>query len=79
MIIGSFAYKSAKKRKLNLAESSTTRMIFELIAVSLIILSVLLSDRVLLIEDPFPNLIIPIWAIIAYIVANLKKNEVRRD
>ena len=73
MVLGSLAYKSAKKRKLGITQPSKVKFIFELIAIALIVVLVLLTNRELLVEDPFVSLIIPIWAVIAYLVISFKK------
>ena len=74
IIVGALAYRSAKKRKLGEVKTSITRQILEIIALILIAAAVLLqNDAAKQIEtDPVPNLIIPLWAIIAYVVLIFK-------
>ncbi len=69
MVLGSIAYMSAKKRKLGLAKETTLRKTLELIAVIIIIIMTVLTKRADLVNDPFPNVVIPAWAVIAYFIA----------
>ena len=73
MILGSLAYGFAKKRKLKVSKPSKIRFAFELIAIAFIIVSVLFTNGELLYRNPVVNLIIPIWAVIAYLVVSFKK------
>lgn len=70
MILGSLAYKSAKKRMLGLSAPSSAKQTLEILAIVAILLIVLLQNniKVLMINDPVPNLIIPVYALVAYIV-----------
>lgn len=70
MILGAIAYRSAKKRKLGQAKSTLTRYCLEIGSLILICVAILASnDLMYLIEtDPVPNLVIPVWAILAYLV-----------
>lgn len=74
MIIGAFAYKSAKRRALGEVVSSNLRKATELVALVVIILLIGLQNNLvdLLSTDPVPNLIIPAWALIAYALAYFK-------
>lgn len=69
MVFGSLAYKSAKKRKLGTVGSSSTRRILEVVALILVFLAVALQNdlRTRIVNDPFSNIIIPAWAITAYL------------
>ena len=73
MILGSLAYKSVKKRRLGIVKSSTIRTVLEIFAIAIIIVLTLFTKPSMLYDDPFPNLIIPILAVIAYIIAFVKK------
>jgi len=75
MMIGAFAYRSAKKRALGEEKNTNIRKAIELTGVVIIILLIVLQKNLLILvaEDPVPNLIIPLWVIIAYFVAFLKK------
>jgi hypothetical protein len=80
MILGALAYRSAKKRKFGEAKSTVMRLCFEiglLVPIGLVI--GLQSNLTHLIEnDPVPNLIIPIWAIVAYLTVALIPASVMR-
>src|SRR5262245_21613269 len=73
MILGALAYRSAKKRKLGEAKSTLTRQAIEAALLLLICLLILAQNNLkhLIITDPVPNLIIPLWAILAYLVIAL--------
>ncbi|MBL4783639.1 MAG: hypothetical protein JKX92_15510 [Porticoccaceae bacterium] len=70
IILGALAYRSAKKRFLGEVKSTVIRKTIEVIAIVIAMASVLLQNNLLkAIElDPVPNLIIPLWVLIAYIV-----------
>jgi len=74
LILGALAYRSAKKRSLKIVSSSNIRIALEWTAILIIILLVvMLKDLLELIAtDPFPIVIIPVWAVTAYIIAFLK-------
>jgi hypothetical protein len=75
VIIGAFACISANQRK---NKPSTFKFIVELVLIALIVFSVIFSNRRFLVEDPVPNLIIPVWAVIAYVV-KLSKKKLNQD
>ena len=70
IILGALAYRSAKKRKLGEVRNTALRKGLELLALTLIAAAILLQNDLknLITTDPVPNLIIPLLAIIAYIV-----------
>jgi len=71
MILGALAYRSAKKRKLGEVKSTLTRQLVE-VALLLGICVVVLGQnnlKTLIATDPVPNFVIPLWAIIAYLIA----------
>ena len=70
MILGALAYKSAKKRQLGLTAPSLAKTVLELIALLAIFFIVFLRNdiRTLIVNDPFPNLTVPVWALTAYVV-----------
>ena len=70
-VIGSLIYRSAKKAKLQLATASVTRDVGEAIGVALILGIVGLQRDLLTLMyyDPVPNLILPVWALLAYGIA----------
>lgn len=67
--LGALAYRSAKKRKLGTVRSSLSRPAIELVAILTALAVVLLqNDLAFLIQsDPVPNLIIPVWVLVAYV------------
>ena len=75
IIVGTLAYRSAKKRNLGEAKNSILRKGLEGIAIVAILAAVLLQNDLKrqIATDPVPNLIIPLWAIIAYAVVVLRK------
>ncbi|MDR4505462.1 MAG: hypothetical protein MRK01_11840 [Candidatus Scalindua sp.] len=75
MILGSLAYRSLKKRRLGLVESTNLRQIIEIIALVLIVALVVLQKdfKIQLAYHPVPNIIIPLWSFIAYSIIFFKK------
>lgn len=71
MILGALAYRSAKKRKLGEVKSTATRLILEITMLLLIVLIIALQNDLaqLIVTDPIPNALIPLWAILAYLIA----------
>jgi hypothetical protein len=74
IIIGTLAYRSAKKRIAS-GTKSNTKFAFEIIAMLVIVLAIGLQSNLgkVLVEDPFPNLIIPLIMIGSYIYILRKK------
>lgn len=70
MILGALAYRSAKKRKLGEAKSTLARKFLEVASLLLICIVILAQNnlRDLIATDPVPNAVIPIWAIVAYLI-----------
>jgi multisubunit Na+/H+ antiporter MnhB subunit len=70
MILGALAYRSAKKRKLGEVKSTALRRLGEvglLVLLSIVILAQ--NDlKTLIATDPVPNFVVPVWAIIAYLI-----------
>ncbi len=77
IVLGALAYRSAKKRKLADVSNSALRLTIEIVGVVLSILIVFLQKDLkhLITSDPVPNLLIPLWVLIAYLVVSLKKNK----
>ena len=78
ILIGALAYRSAKKRNLGEAKNYLLRKILEAIALIAIIAAVLLQKDLArqIATDPVPNLIIPLWIIIAYLIVVFRKPKV---
>jgi hypothetical protein len=74
MVFGALAYKSAKKRWLGEAESTMTRQLLEIALLVVVCVAVLAQPNLkhLMVTDPIPNVVIPTWAIVAYLVIALK-------
>ncbi|MEX2514664.1 MAG: hypothetical protein WD335_00850 [Candidatus Paceibacterota bacterium] len=70
IVLGAIAYKSLKKRKLGIVQDSKIRPILEVVAIFAIVVLVLMQNnlRMHLINDPFPNLVIPLWVIVSYLI-----------
>lgn len=70
-VLGSLVYRSAKRTKLGLVRSKISRQLTEALGIAMIIGIVGLQwDLLRLIaEDPVPNLIMPVWALVAYGIA----------
>jgi hypothetical protein len=75
LVIGAFAYRSAKKRYLGEVANSLFRKFLEAIAIIAIVAAILLQKnlKVLIATDPVPNLIIPLCVLIAYAIIALRK------
>ena len=74
MVFGALAYKSAKKRWLGEAKSTMTRQLLEIALLVVVCVAVLAQPNLkhLMVTDPIPNVVIPTWAIVAYLVIALK-------
>ena len=70
MIFGALVYRSAKKRRMGEAKSTFTRQFLEIAFLVIILLVILMQNNLkyLIATDPIPNAVIPIWAIVAYLV-----------
>ena len=68
IILGAFAYRSAKKRKLGSARNTRLRKVLEALALVFVVAAILLQNdlQTRIVADPFPNIIIPLWVLIAY-------------
>jgi hypothetical protein len=77
IILGALAYRSAKKRKLGEVHNTAMRKGLEISALIIIAAAILLQNdlKTLIATDPVPNLVIPLWAIIAYVVIASKAKQ----
>ena len=68
VLLGSFAYRSAKKRKLREVENSVLRISYEWASIVCIIVIILLQKNVkqLIVTEPVSYLFIPLLVIIVY-------------
>ena len=75
MVIGAWAYKSAKYRMNGLIKDGIVRKSLEIFSIIIIFIIIYsqnnILDRIRL--HPVPNLIAPIWAFIAYFFISTKK------
>ncbi len=81
IILGALAYRSAKKQKLGEVKTTLLRKWLEASALVTIAAAVLLQNDLKnhIANDPVPNVIIPLWAIIAYIVIVLKTKKATEE
>ena len=81
IVVGAIAYRSAKKRNLGEVKNSLQRKCLELAVIAAILAAVLLQKDLanLITTYPVPNLIIPFWAIIAYLIIAFKKPKVAQE
>ena len=81
IILGALAYRSAKKRWLGEAKQSLLRKSLEATAMVGLVAVVLLQNNLaaLVVSDPVPNLIIPLWAVIAYSIIAFKKQRTTKE
>ena len=79
IILGALAYRSAKKRILGEVKDGLLRKGLEVAAILIIVAAVLLQSDLTnrMMTDPVPNLIIPLWAIVAYIIIVLKSKKIQ--
>lgn len=77
MVLGGAAYRSLKKRRLGLKPDNIWRHLLEgSLLLALILIVILQKNLLYLIEnDPAPNFVTPLWALIAYAVIVLKKRQ----
>ena len=81
IILGALAYRSAKKRNLGEVKSTLLRKGFEASALVIIAAAVLLQNDLknLIVTDPVSTVIIPLWAIVAYIVILSKTKKATEE
>lgn len=79
VILGALAYKSAKKRRLRMVEDAPLRKGLEGVVMILILVGTFLTSREVLVEDPFPYLVLPLWALVAYGIAMGNKPESKAE
>jgi hypothetical protein len=74
MVLGAFAYRSAKRRALSEATASMGRQIVETVLILLIVASVVFRNdlRAAIVIHPVPTLLIPVWCVVAYVIAAVR-------
>ncbi len=77
LIVGSLAYRSAKKRKMQEVENTIFRRLIEGSSIiGLIALICLQNDLMFLVEeDPVPNFFIPVYVLSAYLIVIARKQN----
>jgi hypothetical protein len=76
LLIGAAIYQSAKKRKLGLVVSNKKSLLFEIFGLSMLFVLLLSTNKVYLVEDPVPHLLIPVAAVISYCFIICRKNKI---
>jgi CheY-like chemotaxis protein len=73
LILGAFAYRSAKERRLGEVASTPLRRVGEGIAILLLLLTVLLQKDLKnqIATEPLATVLIPVWALVAYLLVAL--------
>ena len=74
-IIGALAYRSAKKSKYWEVKPTTLTKVMEGLAIVLILLHFVFIKRIYFQNEPLDSLVIPLWALVAYLIINLKKEK----
>jgi len=69
IIVGTLAYRSAKRRKRGLRVSTWYRILLEFLAIGFILRGFWTTTD-LIETHPVPHFIVPIWILVAYLVAN---------
>ena len=71
MVLGALAYRSAKKRRLGEVKSTRMRISFEVILLAAICAMILGQNNVAqrMVTDAITNVLLPAWAIVAYLAA----------
>ena len=75
IIIGALAYRSAKRRKLGEVKPTIFRKVMEGLAVFIILLQFAFITKSSLQNEPLNSFVIPLWALVAYLIINLKKHK----
>lgn len=81
MILGAFAYRSAKKRKLGEVQPNIKRRVVEYGLLLLIVLIIVSQNNFMhrFVTDPVPNLLIPAWAVLAYLIVIAIPNKLSQS
>ena len=80
VILGALAYRSAKKRKWGEVKSSVPRIVAELAAILVIGVLIFGQNNLVaqMVNDPVPNVLIPLLAVIPYVVMTLIPRKKRK-
>jgi hypothetical protein len=74
VLLGALACRSARNRTNGAVKSTTIRLIFEILAIVACLFFILMQNdiKTLIVEDPATNLAIPVWVLVAYLIATRK-------
>ena len=77
IILGALAYRSRKKVLLGMVSASRIRRVVEISFILVILCAVLFQNNVgaKIYNDPVPNVIIPLWALVAYIWVSFRRQR----
>ena len=77
IVLGALAYRSRKRRLLGLRKATLVRRCIEILALLVILAAWLLQKdiKLLIATDPIPNLVVPLWVIVAYFCTGLSRRE----
>ena len=79
MVIGTYAYRSAKRRKLEIKPNDYLRRGIEVLGIAFVACHPFWAlTPVTLLRDPFP-LVVGLWVLVAYIVVNLRRGTRQKD
>jgi hypothetical protein len=75
MLLGIYAYRSQKRRKLGIKANSKLRQILEISALLFVIILTLFPQNVIyiMLQNPVSRLTAPIWILVAYLVVWKRK------
>jgi hypothetical protein len=77
ILLGSLAYLSAKKVMLGKVQFTSQRRITEVMLLIFAGMAIALQNDLLqkIEQDPFPNVVVPLWILLAYLVVALRKRQ----
>jgi hypothetical protein len=76
IIIGTLSYRSCKRRKMGVWKTTIFRVVPELIGVALVVVHPFWHFHPAEIQSrPIVPILIPLWVLIAYIIASVRKQE----
>lgn len=79
ILLGALAYRSAKRRWLGQVASTKVRCLLEAVAIGIILFSMLRLPNLheLVISQPFHYVLIPVWALTAYVLVGFRSPKVQ--
>lgn len=81
MLLGVFAYRSAKRRKLRIKKNGWLRKTVEIILLIIMVGVILIRRDALdqIYDNPISGIVAPLWVLIAYVVVCAKKYKDDKD